>query len=111
MTVSPRFVALLFAPLVAIAQTPASGSRSAPITDIKYSVTFKALQGIERGVDVSMSFTASGKDPVLLSLPIWTPGDYEVSYYARNVSQFTATSRGKPLTWDKAIWRRAPGGS
>jgi len=108
MTVYPRLVALLVAPLIAAAQTPAAGARSAPITDIKYAVTFKALQGIERGVDISMSFSATGKDPVLLSLPIWTPGDYEVSYYARNVSQFTATSRGKALVWDKSgpsTWR------
>ena len=35
------------------------------------------------------------RDPVLLSLPVWTPGDYEVSYFARNVSQFAATSRGQ----------------
>ena len=102
-----RIIALLFAPLVAAAQAP-SVPRSAPLSDIKYSVTFKALQGIERGVEISMSFTATGKDPVLLSLPIWTPGDYELSYYARNVSQFSAISRGKALTWDKSgpsTWR------
>ena len=102
-----RFVALLFAPLVAAAQT-VTPARSAPISDVKYAVTFRALQAIERGVDVAMSFTATGKDPVLLSLPIWTPGDYEVSYFARNVSRFTVTSHGRPLTWDKSspsTWR------
>ena len=108
MTVNLRWLALLLLPLVAGAQARPTAPRSAPISDIRYAVTFKALQGIERGVDVSMSFTASGKDPVLLSLPIWTPGDYEVSWYARNVSQFAATSRGKPLTWGKTgpnTWR------
>jgi predicted metalloprotease with PDZ domain len=93
-------------PLAASAQTRAL--RSAPISDVHYDVTFKALQGMERGADVAMTFTASGKDPVLLSLPVWTPGDYEVSNYARNVSQFAATSNGKRLRWDKATpqtWR------
>jgi predicted metalloprotease with PDZ domain len=102
-----RLLVLLFAPLVGAAQV-AAPARSAPIADVKYAVTFRALQGIERGVDVAMSFTATGKDPVLLSLPIWTPGDYEVSYFARNVSRFTVTSHGRPLTWDKSTpstWR------
>ena len=103
-----RPIALILAPLCLQAQARPAAPRSAPISDVRYAVTFKALQGIERDVDVAMSFNASGKDPVLLSLPIWTPGDYEVSYFARNVSQFSATSRGKPLTWDKATpstWR------
>jgi predicted metalloprotease with PDZ domain len=105
-----RLLAFLVAPLAAGAQAKPAALRSAPVSDVHYAVTFKAVQAIERGVDVSMSFTATGRDPVLLSLPIWTPGDYEVSYFARNVSQFKATSRGKALTWDKAspsTWRIA----
>jgi predicted metalloprotease with PDZ domain len=101
-------LALLVAPLVAGAQARPGAPRSAAISDVHYVVTFKALQGIERGVDVSMSFSATGKEPVLLSLPIWTPGDYEVSWFARNVSQFAATSQGKALRWDKSApdtWR------
>jgi len=105
--VNIRSLVVLLAPLAGAAQS-AAPARSAPISDVKYTVTFRALQGIERGVDVAMTFTASGKEPVLLSLPIWTPGDYEVSYFARNVTQFIATSHGKPLTWDKSspnTWR------
>ena len=108
MTVYLRFAAIALVPLLVGAQSRPAAPRSAAISDVRYAVTFKALQGIERGVDVSMSFTATGKEPVLLSLPIWTPGDYEVSYFARNVSQFAATSRGKPLVWDKSspnMWR------
>jgi predicted metalloprotease with PDZ domain len=103
--VNIRSICLLLVPVLVGAQIR---PRSAAISDVRYSVTFKALQGIERAADVSMSFTATGKEPVLLSLPIWTPGDYEVSYYARNVSRFTATSRGKALTWEKTTpntWR------
>ncbi len=95
-------------PLAISAQTRPAVLRSAAISDVHYSVTFRAQQGIERGVDVAMTFTAAGKEPVLLSLPIWTPGDYELSYYARNVSRFTAKSNGKELRWDKSgpsTWR------
>jgi len=108
MTVYLRFAAIALVPLLVGAQSRPAAPRSAAISDVRYAVTFKALQGIERGVDVSMSFTATGKEPVLLSLPIWTPGNYEVSWFARNVSRFGATSRGKPLTWDKSTpntWR------
>jgi predicted metalloprotease with PDZ domain len=108
MTVYLRFAAIALVPLLVGAQSRPAAPRSAAISDVRYAVTFKALQGIERGVDVSMSFTATGKEPVLLSLPIWTPGDYEVNWFARNVSQFGATSRGKPLVWDKSTpntWR------
>ena len=101
-------LALVVAPFAIQAQSRSALPRSGAISDIHYTVTFKALQGIERVVDVSMSFVASGRDPVILSLPIWTPGDYEVSWFARNVSQFSATARGKALTWDKVgpnTWR------
>ncbi len=103
-----RLLTLLVAPLALGAQSRPAPLRSAPVSDVHYSVTFKALQGVQRAVDVAMSFTAAGKDPVLLSLPIWTPGDYEVSYFAKNVSQFKVTSRGKALAWDKVMpstWR------
>jgi predicted metalloprotease with PDZ domain len=104
-------LAILVAPLVVCAQSRSTLPRSAAISDVHYAVTFKALQGIERTVDVSMSFVASGRDPVVLSLPIWTPGDYEVSSFARNVSQFSAIANGKALTWDKvgpSTWRIVP---
>jgi predicted metalloprotease with PDZ domain len=103
-----RLLTLLAAPIALGAQSKPPVLRSAPVSDVHYAVTFKATDAIARSVDVSMTFTASGKDPVLLSLPVWTPGDYEVSYFARNVSHFQATSRGKPLTWDKvtpSTWR------
>ena len=92
------------------AQTRAP-QRSAPITDVQYSVTFKAANGVDRMLDVSMRFTVSGHEPVLLSLPVWTPGAYEVSNFARNVSKFSAVEGAKLLTWDKAdpdTWRVIP---
>ncbi|MFI5310854.1 MAG: PDZ domain-containing protein [Gemmatimonadales bacterium] len=84
------------------------GAKSSPIANVKYVVTFKATNGIERALDVAMTFTTGAQEPVLLSLPVWTPGSYEVSNYARFVSRFAATSRGTPLRWDKydpSTWR------
>jgi predicted metalloprotease with PDZ domain len=108
MTAHHKLFTLLLVPAALLAQPRVSAPRSAAISDVRYAVTFRTLQAMERGVDVAMSFTATGKEPVLLSLPVWTPGDYEVSWFARNVSRFTATSHGKPLTWDKTTpntWR------
>jgi predicted metalloprotease with PDZ domain len=61
-----------------------------------------------------MTFTVASADPVLLSLPAWTPGAYELSYWAKNVSAFAAASGGKSLAWDKAdyqTWRVRPPGA
>jgi predicted metalloprotease with PDZ domain len=61
-----------------------------------------------------MTFNVAGNDPVLLSLPAWTPGAYEISDYVRKVTGFTVTGdRGTPR-WDKAdpdTWRVLPNGS
>jgi predicted metalloprotease with PDZ domain len=95
----------------AVASAPA---RSAPVTDVRYTLTFLAAEGVDRAVEVTMTFGVSGRDAVLLSLPVWTPGSYEVSNYARFVSKFAATSRGKSLRWDKSdpdTWRIYPDGS
>ena len=108
MTLRTLATLTILVPISLSAQAGATSPRSAPVADVHYTVTFMSLQGIERGVDVGMTFTAAGKDPVLLSLPVWTPGDYEISNYARNVTAFTATSRGRALRWDKSApqtWR------
>jgi predicted metalloprotease with PDZ domain len=51
---------------------------------------------------------AAGTEPVVLSLPAWTPGAYELSWFSRWVTNFGAEAGGKPLRWDKAdydTWR------
>jgi len=61
-----------------------------------------------------MTFSVASASPVLLALPAWTPGSYELAYWARNVSAFSATAGGKPIFWDKAdyqTWRVRPPGS
>jgi predicted metalloprotease with PDZ domain len=103
-TGSLLLVAVLAAPLAAQAPRP-TGPR---LADIRYEVTFDRETAAERTVHVVMSFTATGAGPVLLSLPAWTPGAYELSNFARSVMGFAATSGEKTLTWDKAdfdTWR------
>ncbi len=55
-----------------------------------------------------MSFTTPGAGDVILSLPAWTPGAYEIQNFARFVMEFAATDGSTPLSWDKVdhdTWR------
>jgi len=93
-------------PASAARGTPAP--RSAAISDVRYQLTFNAARGVQRSIGVQMTFVVSGREPVLLSLPAWTPGAYEISNYARFVSGFAPTAAGRPLRWDKLdpdTWR------
>ncbi|HUQ82263.1 MAG TPA: hypothetical protein VM076_14020, partial [Gemmatimonadaceae bacterium] len=104
-------VALALSPVAARAQ--AAAVQSAPISGVRYEVTFDPSTAPTRTLHVGMTFDVTGQGPVLLSLPAWTPGAYEMSNFARWVSNFGATSGGKALTWDKLdfdTWRvRADG--
>jgi predicted metalloprotease with PDZ domain len=87
---------------------------SAPITDIRYEVTFTRANAERRVVSSVMTFTVGGDAAVILSLPSWTPGAYEISNFARNVSSFTAEEGGNSLAWDKLdpdTWRVRPRGA
>jgi predicted metalloprotease with PDZ domain len=86
-------------------------SVSVPVREVTYDVTFRAAQGERRTIDVTMTLTAAGSGPVLLSLPAWTPGAYEISNFARWITRFEATGNGRPLVWDKTdvdTWRILP---
>jgi len=98
------------------AQTARNDSTSAPIREVHYDVTFTRANGQQRSVEVAMTFLLSptAPAPVVLSLPAWTPGAYEISNFSRWVVGFEATSDGKPLTWDKLdydTWRIRPAGA
>jgi len=58
---------------------------------------------------VSADFPTSGKDTLLVSLPAWSPGNYEIQNYARYVQGFAAkNASGQALHWDRAdkdTWR------
>ena len=110
-------VALVLPSTIVGAQAAASGTatpvQSAPISGVRYEVTFDATTARARTLRIGMTFDVGGPGPVLLSLPAWTPGAYEISNFARWISNFGATSGGKALAWDKLdfdTWRiRADG--
>src|SRR5829696_6002540 len=93
------------------ASAAAAALRSAPISNVRYEVTFNATTARERSIHVAMTFDAASSAPVLLSLPVWTPGAYEVSNFVHWLSGFDATARGAHLRWDKTdpdTWRVRP---
>ena len=86
---------------------------SAPVTDIAYAVRFDRETGEAGTLHVDMRFQTPGTDAVLLSLPAWTPGAYEISNFASNVLDFAATGGDRALRWDKSdydTWRIHPDG-
>lgn len=88
-------------------------AQSAQIFNVRYDLGFTRLTAMSRTLHVTMRFDVSGTDPVLLSLPAWTPGAYDLSYFARNVTGFSAASSGIELRWDKIdydTWRVFPRG-
>ena len=61
-----------------------------------------------------MTFNVSGSDPVLLSVPVWTPGAYEISDYVRKAVNVSVTGEGGTPRWDKLdpdTWRVVPNGA
>ncbi|MFL5561453.1 MAG: PDZ domain-containing protein [Gemmatimonadaceae bacterium] len=111
--------ALLSAPAGAQARSTSSAASSsstasAPISDIRYDVAFDHGTAASRTLKVTMTFATSGSAPVILSLPAWTPGAYELTWFAKWVSAFTPTGDGKALEWDKVdydTWRVRPDGA
>ncbi len=101
-------VAALVGSAAASAQTAPVPARSAPLTNLRYEITFDSTTAQSRTIKVAMDFNVAGPGPVLLSFPAWTPGAYELSFFARWVSNFAATADDRPLTWDKLdydTWR------
>jgi predicted metalloprotease with PDZ domain len=95
------------------AVAPAAAVRSAPVSDIRYTLAFTRATAQTRSLHVTMSFRVESRTPVILSMPIWTPGAYEVTYFARFISAFTARQGERELDWDKAdfdTWRITPTG-
>jgi len=104
--IKPILAALLLAATAASAQT--TPVRSIPISNIRYDVTFDSTTAITRTIGVSMRFTVAQPGSVLLSLPDWTPGAYEIANFARFIVDFAATAGNDSLEWDKSdpdTWR------
>ena len=94
--------------LLALGSLPASAQPPSPATNLRYQITFDSATAATRTARIGMRFDVARAGPVLLSLPSWTPGAYELSNYARKVSKFSASGPGGPLDWDKTdydTWR------
>jgi predicted metalloprotease with PDZ domain len=107
-------LSLLALPANAPAQRADRGESeiSAPISDVAYVVAFDSASARERRMRVRMEFRVAGDAPVVLSLPAWTPGAYELSFFSRWVTNFAVQGDGKGLRWEKAdydSWRIQPG--
>ncbi|MGH7562475.1 MAG: PDZ domain-containing protein [Gemmatimonadales bacterium] len=102
--------------LPATAQQPRSAPAvRASVSGIQYQIAFDSAAAARRRPQITLRFEAAAAGPVHLSLPAWTPGAYEISDFARKVASFSASSGGRPLSWDKSdydTWRvrvAAPG--
>lgn len=87
--------------------------RSAPVSTLRFEVVLAAEEAFLQSLRVSVRFRVEGREPVLLSMPAWTPGSYEMANFARQVSAFTAVQDGRELRWDKLdpdTWRIVPSG-
>jgi predicted metalloprotease with PDZ domain len=84
-------------------------SLSAQTVPVKYEISVPAPA--TRLFHVRAEFPVRGKDTVYVSLPAWSPGNYEIQNYARYVRHFAAKSpAGHALFWDRAdkdTWRVA----
>ncbi len=108
---------LLIAGLVAAAAAPAGAQRapespvSAPISAVEYIVTADQTALSARRLWATMSFDVATAGVVLLSLPAWTPGAYEISNFAKGVNHFSAKQDFVDIRWDKFdfdTWRVRP---
>jgi predicted metalloprotease with PDZ domain len=106
--------ATLPALLPAQQQAPAAPVRSVPVSNLRYEITFDSATARRNVIGVAVNFDVGEKGVVLLSVPSWTPGSYEISNFARFVTGFSATAANKPLDWDKLdydTWRIDPAGA
>jgi predicted metalloprotease with PDZ domain len=74
---------------------------------VRYEVSIASATG--HLFHVKADFPTTGLDTLLVSLPAWSPGNYEIQNYARYVRHFAAHDpSGKALFWDrldKDTWR------
>jgi len=93
---------------------PADSTLSAPVANIHYDVRADRAALAMRRLHVTTTFDVAQGGSVVLSLPAWTPGAYEISNFAKWVSGFEASQNGAALRWDKLdfdTWRVRPTGA
>lgn len=94
-----RWFAFAAAPLALISPAGAQA--------VRYQVSLASAAG--HLFHVKAEFPTSGLDTLVVSLPAWSPGNYEIQNYARFVRHFTVHDpSGAPVFWDrldKDTWR------
>jgi predicted metalloprotease with PDZ domain len=67
---------------------------------IQYSInTYEPSNGF---VHIQMRFKAESNSPIVLQLPAWRPGRYELANYARNIKNFSIQNeKGEAIPYDK----------
>lgn len=94
--------------LAMLAATSGAAQVAPAAAGLQYELRFDSASAATRTVRVALRFDVAGPGPLLLSLPAWTPGAYEISNFARKVSSFGASAGGRALAWDKTdhdTWR------
>jgi predicted metalloprotease with PDZ domain len=110
----PALLLVVSAAPLAAQRAAVDSMMSAPVTEMRYEVAADRAALASRRLRVTTTFTTSGTSPVVLSLPAWTPGAYEISNFASRVGGFDATQGGSILRWDKLdqdSWRIRPTGA
>ena len=102
-------------PVARVAAAQMVAAVSAPVSDIHYDVTADSAAAANHRLLVVTTVTMAGPGALVLALPAWTPGAYELTWFSRWVTGFApATADGKPLVWDKVdyeTWRIETGGA
>jgi predicted metalloprotease with PDZ domain len=97
--------------VLAVALTGAGVSAPLAAQLVRYEVSVAASSA--HLFHVKAEFPTGGKDTLYVSLPAWSPGNYEIQNYARYVRHFGAANpTGHPLFWDrldKRTWRVTTG--
>jgi predicted metalloprotease with PDZ domain len=85
---------------------------STPQLEIAYRVSWTDPSAHLYDVQVDIKRVTGGV--VELQMPIWSPGRYAPFFFARNVTDFTATGDGRSIRWDRvngSLWRLHPEGA
>ena len=99
-----RFVlALLFA----------QAARSAAVAQPDYALRYTiGLDTAAHYLNVRLDYvpTAADSRELVLNMPVWTPGYYEILNFPKHLCDFAATDgNGLPLTWRKEGMNHWPG--
>ena len=101
-------------PLCGADAAAASATATPPAAAVAFTVSLPAPHTHLLEVEMRVHGGGGGEQTDLV-LPVWTPGDYKIRDFARNVQAFAAfDAAGRPLSWrkaDKTTWRVRTGGA